>query len=150
MHHPEGAPELPPADAGDSGEVSSSSLVVLYASECFSVPCGQEEDEKKEKGSSKEGKKSGKKKASKAAGKSLKETMTPIHLPLEFFASQVHLPDPRTDFSSTARDTVPSWIRDEQATCTWFPEAFLLGGFRSSCRLSMMQVCASRRRGNQQ
>lgn len=23
-------------------------------------------------------------------------------------------PDPRTEFTSTARDTVPSWIRDEQ------------------------------------
>ncbi|CAE7251147.1 unnamed protein product [Symbiodinium pilosum] len=69
MRHPEDAPELPPADAGDSGE---------------------DDDDKKEKGS-KDGKKAGKKKASK-----------------------VHLPDPRTEFSSTARDTVPSWIRDEQ------------------------------------
>eukprot|EP00437_Effrenium_voratum_P015300 CAMPEP_0181455528 /NCGR_PEP_ID=MMETSP1110-20121109/30805_1 /TAXON_ID=174948 /ORGANISM="Symbiodinium sp., Strain CCMP421" /LENGTH=967 /DNA_ID=CAMNT_0023579917 /DNA_START=72 /DNA_END=2976 /DNA_ORIENTATION=- len=54
---------------------------------------GEDDDDKndkKEKGS-KDGKKPGKKKASK-----------------------VHLPDPRTEFSSTARDTVPSWIRDEQ------------------------------------
>jgi len=27
---------------------------------------------------------------------------------------KVAAPDPRTEFSSTARDTVPSWIRDEQ------------------------------------
>ncbi|CAK9014724.1 Uncharacterized protein SCF082_LOCUS12450 [Durusdinium trenchii] len=29
-------------------------------------------------------------------------------------SSKVAAPDPRTEFSSTARDTVPSWIRDEQ------------------------------------
>lgn len=32
-----------------------------------------------------------------------------------FLSLQVAAPDPRTEFSSTARDTVPSWIRDEQA-----------------------------------
>jgi len=50
-----------------------------------------EEDEKKKEGKEgKEGKKSKKK------------------------SSKVAAPDPRTEFSSTARDTVPSWIRDEQ------------------------------------
>ena len=47
-----------------------------------------EEDEKKKEG--KESKKSKKK------------------------SSKVAAPDPRTEFTSTARDTVPSWIRDEQ------------------------------------
>ena len=28
--------------------------------------------------------------------------------------AKVAAPDPRTEFTSTARDTVPSWIRDEQ------------------------------------
>eukprot|EP00931_Biecheleriopsis_adriatica_P042114 TRINITY_DN239_c0_g1_i1.p1 TRINITY_DN239_c0_g1~~TRINITY_DN239_c0_g1_i1.p1 ORF type:complete len:989 (-),score=218.03 TRINITY_DN239_c0_g1_i1:40-2931(-) len=67
MHHPENAPEHPPASSGESEEEEAG-------------------DGKAEKGSKKKSKK----------------------------PKAVAEQDPRTEFTSTARDTVPSWIRDEQ------------------------------------
>jgi len=57
---------------------------------------GESDEEGKKEG--KEGKKEGKEGKDKKGKKK----------------SKVGLPDPRTEFASTARDSVPSWIRDEQ------------------------------------